>query len=216
MITAGLLSALLAAVSAVLVITAIVKYNREGEGPPFLANISSDWFAGALAIPISLAALWALYKFVRQLLKLSSIGPTTLEFSNYPVFPGETVQIFLSQTGRLRLKFIDAVVECVEEATFNQGTNVRTERRTVFRDRLFRKRGISVEPGSPFESNFELSIPPGAMHTFSSSSNRVLWKIEICGQAKGFPKVTRSFEFIVLPASEEASRPRPVGTLQSV
>ena len=186
---AGGVFILFVALAAVLVITAWYKY-RMGR---------ADYFAGGLAIPFLIAAVWAFANFVRQLLKLSSIGPTTLEISDYPLIPGREYEILLSQSGRLRIQLLDVLLECEEVATFDQGTNIRTERSVVYRHRLFRKRGINVRHGEPFVARFPLRIPTGAMHSFQSQSNRVLWKIEVYGQAKGFPRVGRTFEIIVLP-----------------
>ena len=136
---------------------------------------------------------------MRQLLKLTSIGPTVLEISDYPVVPGKECQIQLSQSGRLRIQLLDVTLVCYEEATFKQGTNIRTEQKAVYSQRLFRRRGINVDPSSSFQTQFDLVVPEGAMHSFNSDSNRVQWKIEIYGQAKGFPRVRRSFELIVMP-----------------
>ena len=186
---AGGVFILFVALAAVLVITAWYKY-RMGR---------ADYFAGGLAIPFLIAAVWAFANFVRQLLKLSSIGPTILEISDYPLIPGREYEVLLSQSGRLRIQLLDVLLECEEVATFDQGTNIRTERSVVYRHRLFRKRGINVRHGEPFVARFPLHIPAGAMHSFQSQSNRVLWKIEVYGQAKGFPRVGRTFEIIVLP-----------------
>ena len=158
-----------------------------------------DYSAAALAIPFLIAAVWSFGYFVRQLLKLTSIGPTVLEISDYPVIPGKEYQVQLSQSGRLRIQLLDVTLVCYEEATFNQGTNIRTERKSVYSNRLFRRRGINVDSNSSFQTQFGLQVPEGAMHSFISDSNRVQWKIEIYGQAKGFPRVRRSFELIVLP-----------------
>lgn len=160
----------------------------------------TDYFAGGLAIPFSIAAIWAFGYFIRQLLKLTSIGPTAVEISDYPIVPGREYRVLLRQQGRHRLKLLDVVLICQEEAKFSQGTNIRTERKTVYCNRLFRRRGLTVSVKEPFSAEFPLQIPGDAMHSFSSESNRVQWKIEICGQAKGFPRVRRSFEIIVLPA----------------
>ena len=105
-------------------------------------------------------------------------------------------RVFLSQSGRLRLQLIDVWLVCIEEATFNQGTNSLTDRNQIFSRRLFRKRGIKLSAKTPFKTEFEFALPVGAMHSFKSSSNRITWQIEIHGQTKGFPKVRRVFEVI--------------------
>ena len=194
--TAGILCLLFAIIVAVLVVTAFVKWNMG----------RTDWIAGMLAIPISFAMIWSFIRFVRQLLKVVSVGPTRLELENFPVVPGTTNEVFLSQSGRLRLNYLDVLLVCVEEATFNQGTNTVTQREQVYCERLFRKRGLNLAPRQPFESKFQFQIPSGAMHSFQSSSNRVTWQIEVRGQIKGFPLVTRIYEIIVVPTTSDHQR----------
>lgn len=197
LLTAGILCLLFAIIVAVLVVTAYVKWKLD----------RTDWIAGMLAIPISFAMFWSFYRFLRQLLKSTSIGPTALELAKYPVVPGASNEIFISQSGRLRLKLLEVLLVCVEEATFNQGTNTLTERKQVYSDRLFRKRGVVLAPKDPFQATFEFTVPTGAIHSFQSSSNRITWQIEVHGQTTGFPKVIRSFEIVVIPAAGE-DRPK--------
>ncbi len=189
LITAGVLCLVFVATVVVLIVTAYAKLKMG----------RTDWVAGGVAIPTMFAATWSFYRFLRQLLKTISIGPTVVEVERYPIVPGELNRVFLSQFGRLRLKLIDVHLVCVEEATFNQGTNTLTEKKRVFSRRLFRKRGIKLSSREPFQTEFEFSLPLGAMHSFQSSSNRVAWQIEVHGQTKGFPRVLRNFEVIVTP-----------------
>ena len=195
LLTAGLLCLVFVITVAVLVVTAYVKFNME----------RTDWVAGGVAIPTMFAATWSFYRFLKQLLKTISIGPTIIEMKTYPVVPGRVNKVFLAQSGRLRLNVLDVHLVCIEEATFNQGTNTLTEKNRIFSQRLFRKRGIQLVSRKPFQAEFEFALPNGAMHSFQSSSNRISWQIEVHGQAKGFPKVTRNFEIIVIPKSERTS-----------
>lgn len=202
--TAGVLCLLFAIIVAVLVVTAYVKWNMG----------RTDWIAGMLAIPISFAMIWSFYRFMRQLFKVVSVGPTVLELARFPVVPGTVNELFLSQSGRLRLKLLEVFLVCIEEATFDQGTNTVTHRERVFSQRLFRKRGLEVAPRQPFQVNFEFQVPAGAMHSFQSSSNRVTWQIEVRGQIKGFPMVTRVYEIIVVPAISDRRQEIRVANLQ--
>ncbi|MEM9413414.1 MAG: hypothetical protein AAGA30_20065 [Planctomycetota bacterium] len=195
LLTAGFLCVCFVIIVAVLLVTAYVKLSRG----------RADWVAGALAIPISFAAMWSFVRFLKQFFKITSIGPTHFELKKYPVIPGTVNQLFISQAGNHRLKLLDVRLVCFEEATFNQGTNTLTERKTVYSRRLFRKRGIQLLPERPFETTFEFLIPNGAMHSFQSSSNRILWQIEVHGQTKGFPAVIRRFEIIVIPHEKQGT-----------
>jgi hypothetical protein len=182
---------------------------QEQLGPNQLGEIPDrPWLAAALLVPIGLAAGWSIYQFFRQLLKLTGIGPTSIEVSGYPLMPGQSYDVFLSQSGRVRLKLLDVSLICQEEATFNQGTDIRTERSTVFRQRLLRRRGISVRPGEPFEAEFVLQVPDGAMHSFKSQNNRVQWKIVVTGQAKNWPRLRRNFAVSVHPGAFLAPLPK--------
>ena len=192
-LTAGFLCLAFVIVCAILLVTAYVKLNME----------RTDWVAGLLVIPISFAGAWSFYRFLRQFLKATSLGPTTLEIANYPIVPGTKNKVFLSQKGRMRLKLLDIHLVCVEEATFNEGTSSITQRNRIYTGRLFRKRGVEMSPKQPFTTEFEFQVPAGAMHSFQSSSNRITWQIEIHGKTKGLPKAVRNFEIIVIPAEEE-------------
>lgn len=169
------------------------------------------WFAAALLVPIGLAAGWSVFQFFRQLLKLTGIGATSIEVSSYPLLPGEACRVFLSQAGRVRLKLLDVALVCQEEATYNQGTDIRTERVTILEQPLFRRRGVSIRRGRPFQTEFDLTIPDLAMHSFKSQNNRVQWKIIVTAKAKNWPRLRRSFNVSVYPGEPMAS-PTPEPT----
>jgi hypothetical protein len=165
----------------------------------------ADWFAAALAVPIFAAAVWSIYMFFRQFLKLTGIGPTTIEIDRYPLQPGETHHVTLTQMGRVRLQLLDVEVTCTEEATFNEGTDVRTERALVYSRRLVRRRGIMLTPEASWRTDFELALPPEAIHSFQSSSNRIQWKIIVTAKAQNWPRLHRHFAFTVHPRSSVAN-----------
>ena len=160
-----------------------------------------DWLAFTILVFLVPATLWIVQMFIRQMLRISGMGPTTVELSKHPLHPGDTVQMFLEQPGRLRLNLLDVKLICEEEATFDQGTNIRTERRNVYEQRLMRKRGITIQPNSSFFDQFERQLPSGAMHSFKSANNRVQWKIVVHALAKGWPEFAREFAISVHPTS---------------
>ncbi len=155
---------------------------------------------------ICLAAVWFLYRFFRQLLKLTGIGPSSIEISQYPLFPNSKCTMRLFQPGRIRLKVLTVWLVCQEEATFDQGTDIRTQRRDVFRQRLFRKRSVDVSPEHPFEIEFDLQIPDQAIHSFKSANNRIQWKIIVQAEAKKWPTLNRTFRLSVFPHTAAETR----------
>lgn len=177
-----------------------IESRISGKSPEEIPD--RPWFAAALLVPIGAAAIWSVFQFFRQLLKLTGIGRTSIELSSYPLRPGQTYEVFLSQTARVRLKLLDVALICIEEATFNQGTDVRTESAIVYQHRLLRQRGVETAPGAPFKARFELVVPENAMHSFKSSNNRVQWKIVVTAQAKSWPRLNRNFAVSVHPPSQ--------------
>ena len=165
-----------------------------------------DWLAITILAFLIPATIWMVQMFIRQMLRVAGLGPTVVEVSKHPLTPGETVQIFLEQPGRLRLNLLDVKLVCEEEATFDQGTNIRTERQNVYEQRLFRKRGIDIKPKSSFHDQFELQLPDGAMHSFKSANNRVQWKIVVHALAKGWPEFAREFAISVHPPSANENK----------
>ena len=218
LVASAVFSVVLVAIATVLVIIVATAFGLgttewSAQLERRLANNQLDtfsnrpWLAAAWLIPICLVGVWSIFQFFRQLLKLTGIGQTSIEVSSYPFMPGQTYKVFLSQAGRVRLKLLDVSLVCLEEATFNQGTDIRTESTTVVEHRLFRQRGISLRPGEPFKTEFELSISSGAMHSFKSPNNRVQWKIVVTGQAKSWPRLRRNFVVSLHPPAPLETRP---------
>ncbi len=159
-----------------------------------------DWLGIGLSVAITLAAFWSIYQFFRQWMRITGVGSPALEISRYPIVPGKKVELHLSQPGKVRLNLLDITIVCEEEATYNQGTDIRTERNVVFSERLLRRRGIKLSPDEAFEETIELSLPTDAMHSFQSANNRVQWKIIVQGNARGWPRQERSFAISVVPS----------------
>lgn len=180
--------------SAIVTVVAITAFDS-------LRGQAIDWMAFTILFFLLPAAIWSIYRFVRQLLKLAGLGPTMLQISEHPIIAGENIKVQITQPGRLRLSLLDVQLICEEEATFDQGTNIRTEKACVYQQRLFRKRGISVKPNEPFQDEFELQLPEGTMHSFKSANNRVQWKIVVQARAKGWPEFERDFVISVHPST---------------
>lgn len=194
--SSAIISFLFVPLATILILTSVAAFERS----------RPDWLATILAIPISLAAIWSIYNVFQKLLALTAIGPPQLEVSRFPFVAGEQYQFHLTQPGRMRLKLVDVLLVCQEEATFNEGTDVRTEKKIVYESRLLRKRGVDAKPSEPFVSEFEMTIPPAAMHSFKSSNNRITWKIVIRSVASGWPRQERNFVISVLPRPKEPTR----------
>jgi hypothetical protein len=113
--------------------------------------------------------------------------------------------VFVSQSGRLNVLRWEVQLICEEEATYHQGTDVRTERQAIYEQRLFAKEAFRIDPGAAFEHPCELQIPEGAMHSFQSTHSAVSWKLRVRLEAESWPPCVRSFPVVVHPLASAAS-----------
>ncbi len=160
---------------------------------------NADWFLTLLTPPFAAIGVWGLVMVFRQLLRYTSIGPTYVEISQLPLYPGNEYEAHLVQTGRMKLKVLELQLTCDEEATYQQGTDSRTERHQVYSQRLLIEKRLQVEPADPFEETVTLQIPADAMHSFQSRHNAISWRLVVRGVAEGWPPFERNFPLIVYP-----------------
>jgi len=156
-------------------------------------------FLTLVAITLVIAAIAITYCFVRSLVQQIILGPTTLEISDHPLYPGEQYQVFVSQAGHSTIAWLQLRIVCEEQATYQQGTNVRTETQTICSQPIFRQDDFRINPGMPFEHQCDLRVPAEAMHSFKSESNGVNWRLVVRGSAAGWPDFERTFPIIVYP-----------------
>ena len=219
LVTAALLSTITVSLSSILVLICAKPWLTESAlGSQFnelsekiaeakLATLPQQpWLAGGLLLVFIPAAGWSIFHFFRQLIKLAGVGPTSVELSKYPLTPGNSYKLFLSQTGRVRLQLFEVELICEEQVTYNQGTDIRTETAVVFSNRLMRQRGVSLTAGKAFETELEFELPASAMHSFNSTNNRVQWKIIVTAKAKKWPNLTRTFRILVFPNSRATKK----------
>jgi hypothetical protein len=127
------------------------------------------------------------------------VGQTTVELAEHPVRPGEPVQVCLRQEGPLRLRELQLSLVCEEAATYQQGTDTRTETKCVHRSLLLVRKDVTIEREAPFEGQAELILPPGVMHSFKAKNNGINWKLVVNGTPARLPRYEREFPFVVVP-----------------
>jgi hypothetical protein len=159
-----------------------------------------SWFLTIFLIPFVLFGLLFIGLFVKELLVVFRVGPTVVEISDHPLRPGGTYEVFVSQSGRLAMNSLSVALECVESATYRQGTDRRTETCVVREVVVVRAEGFAIEHGLPFEARRLLVVPPGAMHSFRATNNQVLWRLVVVGDIAGWPNFRREFPVVVRPA----------------
>lgn len=174
------------------VVLAFVALNSHREGNP-------EWFLTLFVTVFVLLGVWGMYYFLRELRRVTGIGPTSMEISDLPLQPGRQCEIWLLQSGRHAIRSLRVSLVCEEEAIFHQGTNVRTERREVRRQPVFQCENVAVGPTTPYERRCVLQTPGDAMHSFQSPHNAVRWKLVVQGEAEGWPPFERCFPVLVYP-----------------
>jgi hypothetical protein len=148
-----------------------------------------------------LLSAWATRIFLRLLWQNTRIGPTCVEISHHPLQPGEEYAIFLSQHGRVSLESLRMSLVCEEEATYQQGTDIRTESQAVHQQLVFSRGPIRIDPALPFAIQVSFQLPSCAMHSFQSGHNAVRWRLVVKGEPENWPMFVRSFPVLVHPAS---------------
>lgn len=159
-----------------------------------------NWLLTWLVVPFVFAGAWTIYALVRQILLTSGTGATLLEIAEHPLYPGQRYEAFLSQTGRLQVRWFQVQLVCEEQATFQQGTDTRKATAVVHRETVFSERKFSIPPGGAFETHFTVNIPATAMHSFTAAHNAVSWMLVVRGRMARWPEFERRFPLYVYPS----------------
>jgi hypothetical protein len=136
---------------------------------------------------------------LQRLVLNSGMAQTTVEVSELPLMPGHTCQVVVAQHGQATMRLLELAIVCEEETTFTQGTDIRTEVRTVFRRAHLERRDFTLAPGRPFTESSSIEVPLTAMHSFQSPHNAVRWKLVVRCEPKGWPAFERDFPVVVYP-----------------
>jgi hypothetical protein len=159
-----------------------------------------DWYLTALIVPFAAIGVLSIYYGARLLLLTTAIGPTSLEISDHPIYPGQHYRVYLTQAGRLRVQRLRVSLLCHEEATYRQGTDTRTERRVVFEQVVFSRENFEILPGIPYEEEIDLHFPADVMHSFQSDHNAVQWRIVVRASVDRWSNFERTFPLVVYPS----------------
>jgi hypothetical protein len=160
-----------------------------------------DWLLTALNVPFLLIGLGLAWFAVRRLLVTAGVGPTLVEISAHPLRPAGQYEVFLSQTGRLKVNSLKLLLVCQEQATYQQGTNTRTEMAPVYEQEIFAREQFEIEQDAPLEVAAEMRVPARAMHSFKSGHNQIAWKLIVRGDVVGWPNYQREFPLLVYPGA---------------
>lgn len=158
-----------------------------------------NWLLTWLMLPFVMAGVWTLVALGRQVLVNLAVGTTRVEVSQHPFYPGGTFHGFVSQTGRLRVRWFQVQLVCEEQAIYQQGTDSRRATSRVYRATLFSHRKFEIQPEQAFEASFDVTLPTTAMHSFASAHNAVMWTLVVRGRMTRWGDFERRFPVYVYP-----------------
>ena len=187
---------------------AVVVVLAVGAGADLIGG-TIDWLLLCLLVPFVAVGVGGVVFFVRAVVLATSVGPTQIEISDHPLVPGSSYDVLLGQGGAGLFRSIELGLEIEEQATFRQGTDTRTQRLVVRRERIAGWQRVRAVPGGRFEARVSVTIPPGAMHSFASENNSVQWRVVVRGQPDRWPEFVRVFPVVVFPGSIRAVLPEP-------
>ncbi len=158
-----------------------------------------DWLLLALLVPFVAVGGAAIVLVARGLLLAAAVGTTQLEISDHPLLPGGTYDVLLAQGGSGTIRKLTLALELVEQATFRQGTDARSDTLVVWRRQFDAWSDVALLPGARFEVRSTIAIPADAMHSFSSEHNAVRWRLVVRGVPARWPAFQRMFPVAVYP-----------------
>jgi hypothetical protein len=170
----------------------VIQMHRSGQ---------PNWLLTWVMVPFVLGGVWTLVELVRQVLLNMAVGTTRVEISQHPFYPGAAYQGFVSQTGRLHVRWFQVQLVCDEQAIHQQGTDTRRAICRVHRSTLFSQRKFDITPQQAFDAVFDIVVPDSAMHSFVSSHNAVMWALLVRGRMARWGDFERRFPIYVYPAA---------------
>lgn len=167
----------------------------------WLGMIKSHEWLGIICLGFFvLVGLGILGAAVWQALIGWGVGETRVEVANANPAPGDKLQLLVLQFGHMTINELSVWLVCEEQATYQQGTNTRTDKERVLEERLAQRASFVIAGQTPEELAAEVRIPADAMHAFKSKHNAVRWLIEVRGDVQRWPDFKRVFPIRVQPA----------------
>jgi hypothetical protein len=176
-----------------------------------------NWLLTWLMVPFVLGGLWTLVELGRQVMLNMAVGTTRIEISQHPFYPGGLYQGFVSQTGRVHVRWLQVQLVCDEQAIHQQGTDTRRAICRVHRSMLLSLRKFDITPEQAFEAIFDIAVPESAMHSFVSPHNAIMWALLVRGRMARWGDFERRFPVYVYPtaAVRAAATPPPLTAAKS-
>jgi hypothetical protein len=146
-------------------------------------------------IPFQLAGIGLLGAVVYSFLGLFNPRPTLVCSQQY-IYPGNEFELswmFEKSVGRIQSLIV--YLEGLEQVTYRQGTSNRTESNVFYRHIV-----VDTAQSADIAQGMRLiTLPENIMHTFTTTSNKILFRVRFNGTIRFWPDVVDVFEINVLP-----------------
>jgi hypothetical protein len=162
-----------------------------------------DWFLTLFLVPFVLVGIGLCLGIPYALMALRNPRPK-LVASAATTRPGERTELRWEFSGAARrLARLRVVLQGREQATYQVGTDTRTATETFLEQVL-----VDVPaPACQLPGQATLAVPAGAMHSFESSHNKVVWQLELVGEIARWPDVKETYPLVVLPVAPGEDKP---------
>ncbi len=170
---------------------------------------AGNWGVTLLVIPLVGTGAWLTYHLMRDAWTSTGIGLAHVELDRHPLTTGSVCQGLLIQTGQMKVRSLTLTLVCQEIATYLEGTDARTATATVYETQLLSQKRFEIEPGRPFEQEFEFQIPASASPSFLADHNEIRWALRLQGITASWPMFERIFPLCVYPAGWTAPDENP-------
>lgn len=125
------------------------------------------------------------------------LSKVQLEANTAEPIPGQALECWLRVRGETALNSVTVKLVCEERATYQQGTDTRVAKETVFEEILAEQSQIQVNPLEPFEMRGRAELPLSAMHTFKSKRNEIAWFLQVDCDIPRWPDSSFKYPLIV-------------------
>lgn len=158
-----------------------------------------DWLFALFLIPFVLIGIALICGVFYCFLTLFNPRPKLI-LSSGAAHPGERVNLKWEFTGHTEsIRKLNISLEGYEESKYRRGTSTYTDK-SVF------ERVIIMDTDDSMKipcGQSAFTVPPGTMHTFEASNNKIIWVLKINGVISFWPDIKQEFPFTVLPLNPQ-------------
>lgn len=157
------------------------------------------WVLLVLTALLAAVAFRMTQHFFQRTQQVIREGSTSIEVSDLPLYPGQRFELCIIQSAGTALVAARLLLVCEENATYREGTNVRSETQRVLEQVIWEQDQIQPPGSGDFIQHVELVLPDNAMHSFRAASNNIQWSLIFQASLARNQVFWRQFPVVVYP-----------------